>query len=99
MDREIPYQNRLMQKITELIPGSFCIRNNPKEVQGIPDLLVLCGPYWAMLEVKMSEKAPVRPNQPYYVEMFSEMGFSAFIYPENEDRVINALQHAFGVGR
>jgi len=73
------------------------LKNNPKDIQGIPDLLILFGTRWAMLEVKMMASANVQPNQEYYVQLFDDMSFSAFIYPSNEEEVLNDLQHAFGV--
>ncbi len=48
-----------------------------------------------MLEVKAFEDAPEQPNQAYYIEMFNDMSFAAFIYPENETEVLDELQQAF----
>lgn len=62
---------------------------------GVPDLTVLFNNKWGMLEVKESEDAPVRPNQEHYVEMFDKMSFAAFIYPSNEEDVLNELQQTF----
>lgn len=94
---EEAYQNKLVQKLKILFPGCFVLKNNPKDIQGIPDLLILFGTRWAMLEVKMMASANVQPNQEYYVQLFDDMSFSAFIYPSNEEEVLNDLQHAFGV--
>lgn len=93
---ETSYQAELAERIeTSILPGSFVLWNDPKRIQGIPDLLVLYGPYWAMLEVKISATAPERPNQRHYIEnVFGQMSFSAFIYPEIEEGVLYALQHA-----
>ena len=38
-------------------------------------------------------------NQPYYVEKMNKMSFSRFIFPENEEEVLNDLQQAFGTKR
>lgn len=71
------------------------MKNDAAYRQGILDLTVLYGDKWATLEVKRSADAPVRPNQDYYVQQLSEMSFAAYIYPENEKEVLNALQKAF----
>lgn len=96
---ETRYQNYLIDEILRVLPGSFVMKNNPYDIQGIPDLIVLYGPYWAMLEVKASLDAPHQPNQDYYVEMFDDMHFAAFICPENEIEVLHAIQSAFGTRR
>ena len=67
---------------------------DPDYQQGILDLLVLYNDKWASLEVKRSADADVQPNQEYYVHELNEMSFAAFIYPENEEEVLNALQQA-----
>lgn len=93
---EATYQRELIKRIERRLPGCVIVKNNPDELQGIPDLLILHGTHWAMLEVKLSRDADIQPNQPYYVDKFNEMSFSAFIYPEVEEEVLNALQSTFG---
>lgn len=97
--REIAYQAELVERIEAMFPGCFVLRNDPTVVQGIPDILILFGCGWAMLEVKLAANSPTRPNQPYYVERFNEMSYAAFVYPENEDEVLHDLQFAFGLIR
>lgn len=98
--REIHYQNKLLiPTIYDCLPGSVVLQNDPKRVQGIPDLLVLWQDRWAMLEVKRSSTEDAEPNQEHYVDMFNAMSFAAFIFPENEHEVLDALQSAFGVKR
>jgi hypothetical protein len=94
--RESQYQRKLIGRIYEALPGSIVIQNDPKRIQGIPDLLVLWQDRWAMLEVKRSGLEGPEPNQEHYVDTFNGMSFAAFIYPENEAEVLNALQSAFG---
>lgn len=89
---EIAYQGRLCKRIESMFPGCFVLRNDPQDVQGLPDILCLIGSTWFMLEVKISADADVQPNQPYYVDMFNRMSFAAFIWPEIEDEVLNAIQ-------
>jgi hypothetical protein len=95
---ETHYQNALIARIKDRLPGAFVTKNDPHEYQGIPDLLVLWRDKWAMLEVKIEEFADQQPNQGYYVQLFDGMSFAAFIYPENEEEVLSALQSAFGYG-
>ena len=92
---ESKYRRDLEKKLKELFPGCVITKGDARDIQGIPDLIVFFGPCYAMLEVKESATASERPNQRYYVEQFAEMSFAAFIYPENEEEVLDALQHAF----
>jgi len=93
--RESPYQRKLVQRLEREFPGCVVIRNDPRYIQGIPDLLILFGDKWAMLEVKVSATAEVQPNQEYYVEAFAKMSYSAFVWPDIEESVIHDLQHTF----
>lgn len=92
---ENQYQSKLIRKLKRLFPGCTVLKNDPNYQQGMPDLTILFGPRWATLEVKASADAPEQPNQDYFVRTMGEQSFSAFIYPENERDVLNALQAAF----
>ena len=94
---ESTYQGKLIKKLEKLFPGATILKNDANYRQGIPDLSILWKTKWAMLEVKASCDAPESPNQPYWVEKLNEDSFAAFIYPENEQEVLDALQAAFGV--
>lgn len=85
------FKTNLRKEIEEMLPGCFVLHLDPNEIQGIPDLIVLHGNKWAVLEGKRSATAPARPNQPYYVELMDNMAFAAFIYPENKDQVLDEL--------
>lgn len=91
---ESEYQATLIKKINELLPGCLVVKNDPNYMQGIPDLTVFYRTRWALLEVKASEKSKERPNQRYYIEKWAEMTFCSFIYPENEEEVLDALQRS-----
>lgn len=91
---ERDYQAGLIRRIKDRFSGCFVLKNDPNYIQGILDLTVLIEDFWAMLEVKISAKAPIQANQEYYVELLDGMSFAAFIYPENEEEVLDALQHA-----
>jgi hypothetical protein len=92
---EAAYQSKLIRKLKRIFPGCVVLKNDPQYQQGILDLTLLFGSMWAMLEVKASRSARTRPNQDYFVEQLDNMSFAAFIYPENEEEVLNALQEAF----
>lgn len=99
MRSETKYQADLVKKIKTMFPGCFVTRTDPRRDQGIPDILILFGDKWAMLEVKRSANEPTRPNQEYHVNRFNNLSFASFIYPENEEEVLSGLQSAFGFNR
>ena len=94
---ESKFQRELIHELNELFPGALIYKNESK--QGLPDLTVLYGRNWALLECKKSEGAEHQPNQDYYVEKANQMSFSRFVYPENKQEVLNELQQAFRTGR
>lgn len=94
VSREGPYKTRLKKRIEREFPGCVVVKCDAADTQGLPDLLILFENRWAALEVKISSRAEVQPNQAYWVDYLDNMSFAAFIYPENEDEVIDALQHA-----
>ena len=95
MRSEAAYQAQLVKRIKAMFPGCFVTKSDASQNQGIPDILILFGDRWAMLEVKKSGSEPTQPNQEYYVDQFNGWSFAAFIYPENEEEVLNELQTAF----
>lgn len=96
---ERSYQAHLIKKIKRLFPECIVQRMDPSYIQGFPDLLILLPGFWAVLEIKAFGKAHQQPNQGYYVELLNNMSFAAFIHPDNEEEVLDALQHAFEVHR
>jgi len=92
---ENQYQAGLIKRLKARFPGCRVLKNDPNYLQGILDLTLFYGPTWAMLEVKAHANASERPNQAYYVEQMNNKSFAAFIYPENEEEVLIALQEAF----
>lgn len=92
--KESDFQGSLIKKLKERFPGCMVLKNDSSYIQGIPDLLILHNDKWAALECKRSEKEKVRPNQPYYVKKMNNMSYASFIYPENEEEVLNEIQSA-----
>lgn len=88
------YQRSLIKTLNEMFPGCIILKNDSGYIQGIPDLLILHNNRWAALEVKAYRDAPSEPNQAFYINEMNRMSFAAFIYPEIEDEVLDALQQA-----
>ena len=93
---ENKFQANLIKKIKTLYPDCFVMKNDSSYMQGVPDLLILYKDKWATLECKKSANARHQPNQDYYVGKMNEMSFSRFIFPENEQEVLDELKHRFG---
>lgn len=92
---ESEYQAKLIKKLKSRFTGCVILKNDPQYQQGILDLTVLYKNKWAMLEVKLSPRSPLQPNQEYFVNQLDDMSFAALVHPENEEDVLNALQEAF----
>ncbi len=45
--------------------------------------------------MKKSANAKHQPNQDYYIDLFNDMGFARFVYPENKNEVIKDLTRYF----
>ena len=90
---ESGFQDKLRDELKALFPG--CMIFKMEQIQGIPDLLILYSNKWASLECKRFTKAKKQPNQDYYVDQMNQMSFSRFIFPENEEEVLNELKHRF----
>lgn len=94
---ESKFQRELIGDLKKMFPDALIFKNESK--QGLPDLTVLEGDRWALLECKKSADAEHQPNQDYYVEKADAMSFSRFIFPENKQEVLNELQQALRPGR
>ena len=92
--KENDFQSRLIKELKVRFPGSIVTKLDSSHIQGIPDLLILCGDKWATLECKRSDSAGKRPNQEYYVRKMNDMSFSRFINPDNKEEVLNELHKA-----
>ena len=92
--RESQFQAQLIAKLKKIFPGCVVLKNDPNYIQGFPDLTVFYEDRWACLEVKKDERASHQPNQDYYIRYLNEMSFARFVCPENEQEVLDELQHA-----
>lgn len=93
--QERDFQSKLIKELKEMFPECIVMKNDASYIQGIPDLLILCGSKWASLECKKNAGAKKQANQEYYVGKMNDMSFSRFISPENKEDVLNELQQAF----
>ena len=95
MARESKFQADLIDELKELFPGCVVLKNDANYIQGFPDLTILYGRNWAVLECKKSLYEDYRPNQEYYIEVCDDMSFASMICPENREAVLYELQQAF----
>jgi hypothetical protein len=95
MRKESDFQAGLIKDIKQLFPGCIVIKNDASYIQGMPDLTIFYKKHWATLECKKSAKAPLQPNQEYYVKLMNDMSYSAFIFPENKEVVLHELEQTF----
>ena len=98
MKKESEFQRSLIAKIESMFPGCFVEKHDPYR-NGFPDLIILYKDKWAMLECKRETNADKRPLQEHYVDVLNRMSFCAFVYPENEQEVLNGLQSALRPNR
>ena len=92
--RENQYQASLIKRIKQRLPGAEILKNDAHYLQGVCDLIVLYNNRWAMLEVKQSQNAKKQPNQEYYVKKFGRMAYAAFIFPENEESILDEMERS-----
>jgi hypothetical protein len=93
---ENQYKTELKNRMETRFPGALILKNDEQLLQGIFDLVMLWGPWYAAIEVKKDADAPYRPNQEYYLDRVVKMGGLAFtIYPENEEEVLYEIQRSF----
>lgn len=94
---EKDFANEFFQRLNARLFGLMpkILRLDPTLNRSIPDYIILCGDNWALLEFKKSKDANKQPNQNYYVQLFNEMSYASFVYPENSEEVINDLERLF----
>ncbi len=97
--RENAFQAKIIKRLRRTYPEALILKNDSSYLQGVPDLLVLIEDAWFALEVKASPRSARQPNQEYYVERMNQMSFAAFIFPENETDVFDAIQRSLQARR
>ena len=96
---ESKFQAEVIKDIKKILPGCIVIKNDANYIQGFPDLTILFGSNWAVLEVKRSDKEPYQPNQEYYLDQLNGMSYAAMICPQNRELIFDELQLALRSGR
>ena len=97
LKKERDFQPKLINDLEKRFPGCMVLKNDPSEIQGVPDLLILHNDKWAALECKRSAKENKQPNQEYYVDKMNTMSHARFVYPENKEEVLDELERTFGI--
>lgn len=92
---ESQFDTKLIKELKHRFPGCIILKNDANYLQGVPDRIILWNDKWATLETKKTKNASRQPNQEYYVNKMNDMSFSAFIYPENMEVVLDGLQQTF----
>ena len=98
---ESMFQAKLIREIKKRFPEAIVLKNDPKYIDGFPDLTVLYFATYFILEVKKSRDAYLKSlrkqkNQKYYIDKLAKMAHAAFVYPENKEEVLHAMEEAFG---
>ena len=93
--KERDFQKILIIEIKKRLPDCIVLKNDADYIQGIPDLTIFYKNKWATLECKRDRYAKLRPNQEYYVDKMNAMSFSAVIYPENMEEVLDGMERSF----
>ena len=93
------FKTKLIKRIRDSFPECVVMLTDAGYIQGAPDVLVLHHDRWAALEVKASANSSHRPNQDWWVEKLNDHSYATFVYPENQEEVLDELQFALGARR
>ena len=97
---ERDFQKNLIKEIKERIPDAIVKKNDPRYIQGIPDISVDVGPYSFHLECKKNANAPYQPNQEYYLQAYNDNdGWARTIYPENKGEILDEMEQSLRARR
>lgn len=102
MPLESKFQADLIVKIRWMLGGEHqcqVLRGNSAYQPGVPDLIFLFAGGWIALECKKSAGEAKQPNQDFFVDKLERLSFAAFIYPENREEILDAIQRTFKTRR
>lgn len=104
MKNENKFQSELIREIKGKFPEAIVLKNDPKYIHGFPDLTILYFGTWFVLEVKKSRAAYLssikkQQNQKHYIDKLAKMAHASYIYPENKEDVLHAMEKAFRARR
>ena len=92
---ESSFKSKLVKDLRSMFDDdAIILKNDANYLQGVPDILILYGDKWAVLECKDSFDSPYRVNQEYYIKKMDDMSFARMICPENKEEVLNAVHKA-----
>ena len=95
---EATFRTKWLNKFKKLSPDIFIEFADPKRKNGIPDVIIFYKKKYARLETKRSKNASKRLHQQYYIDYFNSQGiYAAFLTPENQEEVYNALRRYFKI--
>lgn len=91
---ESDLKRRFLEKLRERLVGTdidiYVTTSRSK-----PDIALLGSPKWATLEFKKDREASHQPNQNYHVYRMNQKSYSRFVYPDNEEEILDELEELF----
>lgn len=97
--RESNFRTEFLKRVKDLRPNEIFVEfADPHRINGIPDVIIFYRDKHVRLETKKSSDASKRKHQNYYIDLFNSFGvYSAFLSPENEEEVFNAIRRYFKI--
>lgn len=94
---ESKFKIAFKQRLIARLPHTYLsfIENTRPNKRSEPDLFILGRGVWAALEFKKSKNASKQPNQEYHISRLNEIGYASFVYPENQEEVLDDLEKLF----